>query len=101
MKYVRVIELIITLIIALVTIISAWIIGIQMRRRIRRDLGRKATGGDLTSIETWMKVDEVEEKSGASATREWVPKYADSGFEADKFEDEKPIDLFPDKKRGK
>jgi hypothetical protein len=31
-----------------------------MRRKIRMDLGRKATKEDLTSIETWMKVDEVE-----------------------------------------
>ena len=45
-----------------VTAISTWIIGVQMKRKIKRDLGRKATDADLTSIETWMKVDEVEEK---------------------------------------
>jgi len=33
-----------------------------MRRRIRRALGRKATKSDLTSIDTWMKVEEEEEK---------------------------------------
>ncbi len=44
-------------------VIAAWIIGIQMRRKIRRDLGRKATDADLTSIDTWMKVDEVEERN--------------------------------------
>jgi hypothetical protein len=44
------------------TIISTWIIGIQMRRKVRKDLGRKATDADLTSISTWMKVDEVESK---------------------------------------
>jgi hypothetical protein len=43
--------------------LSAWIIGIQMRRKIRRDLGRKATSADLTSINTWMKVEEVEERN--------------------------------------
>ena len=42
------------------TAITAWIIGIEMRRKIRKDLGRKATDLDLTSIDTWMKVDEVE-----------------------------------------
>jgi hypothetical protein len=35
---------------------------LQMRRKIRKDLGRKATEADLSSIETWMKVDEVEER---------------------------------------
>jgi hypothetical protein len=45
------------------TSVSAWIIGIQMRRKIRRDLGRKATDADLTSINTWMKVDEIEQRS--------------------------------------
>jgi len=41
--------------------LSAWIIGIRMRHKIRRDLGRKPTDEDLTSIDTWMKVEEVEE----------------------------------------
>jgi hypothetical protein len=46
------------------TTVSAWIAGIQMRRKIKRDLGRKATDADLTSINTWMKVDEVEQRNG-------------------------------------
>jgi hypothetical protein len=41
------------------TTVSAWIAGIQMRRKIKRDLGRKTTDADLTSIDTWMKVDEL------------------------------------------
>jgi hypothetical protein len=56
-------RLLIALIIAGVTAISAWIIGIQMKRRIKKDLGRKATESDLTSIDTWMKVEEEEEKN--------------------------------------
>ena len=57
--------LLIALVIAGVTTISAWIIGIQMKRRIKKkDLGRKATEGDLTSIDTWMKVEEEKEKKG-------------------------------------
>jgi hypothetical protein len=44
------------------SVISAWVVGLQMRRKIRKDLGRKATEADLSSIETWMKVDEVEER---------------------------------------
>jgi len=51
---------------ALFTIVSSWIIGLRMRRKIRKDLGRKATEEDLTSINTWMAVDEVEEKKKES-----------------------------------
>jgi hypothetical protein len=40
----------------------AWIEVIRMRLKIGRDLGRKATDADLISIETWMKVDEVEQR---------------------------------------
>src|SRR5271169_1855552 len=42
--------------------VSAWIIGVRMRRKIKRDLGRKATEADLTSIDTWMEVDAAEER---------------------------------------
>jgi hypothetical protein len=52
--------------------VSTWIMGIRMRRRIKRDLGRAAKESDLTSIETWMKVDEVEENKNPG--RAWVPK---------------------------
>jgi hypothetical protein len=45
------------------SIVSAWITGVKMRRKIRRDLGRKATDSDLTSIDTWMEVDEVEQRN--------------------------------------
>lgn len=62
MYYGRGIDLVIALIIAGVTAISTWIVGVQMKRKIRKDLGRKATDADLSSIDTWMKVDEVEEK---------------------------------------
>jgi hypothetical protein len=46
-----------------VILVSDWLTGIQMRRRISRDLGRKATDADLTSIETWIKVDKIKERS--------------------------------------
>lgn len=45
-----------------VNAIRSWIEGLRMRLKIKRDLGRKATQADLTSIETWMKVDEVEQR---------------------------------------
>jgi hypothetical protein len=55
------IEFTVAVVSAIVTTTSAWIAGIRMRLRIRRDLGRKATETDLTSIDTWMKVDEAEQ----------------------------------------
>jgi hypothetical protein len=55
---------------AAVTTVSAWIIGIQMRQRIKKDLGKTADDGDLTSIETWMEVDKVEDKGGAEPGRD-------------------------------
>jgi len=42
------------------TSILDWLTGSKMRHKIRRDLGRKATDTDLSSIETWMKVDDAE-----------------------------------------
>jgi hypothetical protein len=44
--------------IIILSAISAWITGIRMRRKIKRVLGREATGTDLASIKTWMQVDE-------------------------------------------
>lgn len=46
----------------IVETVWAWIEGIRMRLKIGRDLGRKATDADLTSIDAWMKVDEVEQR---------------------------------------
>lgn len=40
--------------------IWVWIEELRMRLKIKKYLGRKATQADLTSIDTWMKVDEVE-----------------------------------------
>jgi hypothetical protein len=45
-------------------LISAWIVRLRMRRRIRRVLGRKATDADLASIKTWITVDERAEVAG-------------------------------------
>jgi hypothetical protein len=42
--------------------VSSGIIGIQMRRKVSRSLGRKATAADLTSLKTWIDVEEVEEQ---------------------------------------
>jgi hypothetical protein len=82
---------------ATVSAVSAWILRVRMQRRIKNDLGRKAGEDDLTSIETWMKVDEVEEKSGKDPNRTWVPKSIVLVPTREIPDDEKPIDLFPKK----
>jgi hypothetical protein len=46
--------------------ISGWIVGIRMRRRMKKSLGRKATDLDLVSLKTWMHVDETEQKNKES-----------------------------------
>src|ERR1700722_16059042 len=44
----------------------------RMCRRIQNDLGRAPDKGDLISIRTWMKVDEVEEKKHPGSA--WAPR---------------------------
>jgi hypothetical protein len=39
-----------------------WVTGVKMRRKISADLGRKATDNDLTSLDTWMEVEEAEKR---------------------------------------
>jgi hypothetical protein len=51
-----------TLLTLIFTSISNWITGIKMRRKIKEALGRKATDADLSSIDTWTKVNDVETK---------------------------------------
>jgi hypothetical protein len=78
---------------ALFTMIASWIIGIRMRRRIKRDLGREVKEADLSSIDTWIRVDEVEEKKDPS--RAWVPQSPDlTPANPDQL-----IDLLPDSSR--
>lgn len=57
------IKALILLVMAVVTTVSAWITGVRMRGRIRRSLGIKATDVELTSLATWMKVDQEEERT--------------------------------------
>lgn len=57
---------------AVVGAISAWRVAKRMRQRIQEDTGKQVSEGDLTSIETWMKVDEVEQKKHPG--QEWAPE---------------------------
>jgi hypothetical protein len=50
----------------IVTTVSAWITAFQMRRRIKKSLGRRASDLELTSINTWMEVAEAEQRNEQS-----------------------------------
>jgi hypothetical protein len=57
------VEELVALTIILVTVISAWILGIRMRRRIKRTLGKNVQNEmELTSLSTWMAVEDEEER---------------------------------------
>jgi hypothetical protein len=47
----------------IVTSLWTWILGVRMRRRIRRALGKNVENEvELTSLNTWMKVEDEEER---------------------------------------
>jgi hypothetical protein len=48
------------------TTVSGWIVAVRMRRRMKKSLGRKASDLDLVSLNTWMRVDETEQKNRQS-----------------------------------
>jgi len=54
-----VLKLILILVIAGV---SGWITAHQMRRRARKALGREIRDSELTSLNTWMDVEEAEKR---------------------------------------
>jgi hypothetical protein len=58
------IKTLIALIVITVTTITSWILGVRMRRRIKRTLGIEAKNEmELTSLKTWMDVENAEEKN--------------------------------------
>jgi hypothetical protein len=61
---IKAIEAIIALITTVVTLITSWILGVRMRRRIRKAFGVEASNEtELTSLKTWMAVENAEEKN--------------------------------------
>jgi hypothetical protein len=46
--------------------IATWITTVVARRRMRRALGRRVTDSELTSISSWMKAVESEQRTGQS-----------------------------------
>ena len=50
--------------ISVFTLVSTWILGIRMRNRIKRTLGTEAKNEtELTSLKTWISVEDAEERS--------------------------------------
>jgi outer membrane lipoprotein-sorting protein len=52
----------ILLVILIGTAVSGWVTAFQSRRRAGRALRRKVKDAELTSINTWMKVEEEEKR---------------------------------------
>jgi hypothetical protein len=47
--------------------VSGWIVTKQVRRRMQKSLGRRATDLELASLKTWMKVEEREQQEKESS----------------------------------
>ena len=64
------IKTLIALVVIAVTTITAWIRGVRMRRRIKKNLGIQVTNEmELTSLKTWMDVENAEEKNRGGKLR--------------------------------
>jgi hypothetical protein len=46
--------------------VSGWIVTMQVRRRMKKSLGRNATDLELASLKTWMRVGEAEQREKES-----------------------------------
>jgi len=58
------INTLIMLIVIAVTAITSWLLGVRMRRRIKKTLGIQVTNEmELTSLNTWIDVENAEEKN--------------------------------------
>jgi hypothetical protein len=51
-----------SLLVGTVIAIKGWILGIAMRRRARKALDRELTNTELTSLTTWMNVEDAEDR---------------------------------------
>jgi hypothetical protein len=56
-----------TLVAAIVTGVAGWILAVRMRRRIKRTLGiNPESEAELTSLNTWINVEDTEERNRGS-----------------------------------
>ena len=46
--------------------VSGWIVTLRARRRMKKSLGGKATDLELASLNTWMRVEEAEQREEES-----------------------------------
>jgi hypothetical protein len=46
--------------------VSGWIVTKQVRRRMQKSLGRSASDLELASLNTWMRVEEAEQREKES-----------------------------------
>lgn len=47
--------------------VSGWIVTTQVRRRMKKSLGRKASDLELASLKTWMRMEEAEQRDKESS----------------------------------
>jgi len=58
------IKTLITLIVIFVSAVTSWVLGVRMRRRIKQTLGVDVKSDlELTSLNTWMRVENIEERN--------------------------------------
>lgn len=60
------------LIVILITTLSAWVLKIRMRRRVKRALGGASvdTESELTSLNTWLRVEDAEKRHQGGKLRQ-------------------------------
>jgi len=58
------VEILVAISLAIGATISAWLLAIRARRRIKRALGSDASDADLLSLNTWIRVEDSEQKQG-------------------------------------
>jgi hypothetical protein len=58
------IKLIIALSIAIWTAVTGWIVAVRTQIRMKKSLGRKPSNLEMVSLNTWMQVEEVEQRAG-------------------------------------
>ena len=62
--FVEAVKTVILLVTMVVAAITTWIMGVRMRRRIRKALGIQVTNEmELTSLKTWLSVENIEAKN--------------------------------------
>lgn len=59
-------RLILFLLFAIWSVITGWIVAVQMRKRIKQSLHKKVSDVELVSLNTWMKVQDMEDRDAVN-----------------------------------